>query len=80
MVGGWLTCGAHVAATSGEADERVGVSGVLGWLVGRALTRWENGKGLVGRLGWLAWAELLVARPSLFILFSFSVFLFFSIV
>ena len=34
--------------------------------------RWENGKGLAGQLGWLAWAELLAVRPSLFIsLFPF---------
>ena len=67
-----LIGGARQAATAGEADGRVGVSGVLGRLVGRVHARWENGKGLASRLGWLAWAELLVARPSLFIsLFPF---------
>ena len=50
----------------------MGVSDVLGRLVGCVRMRWENGKGLAGRLGWLAWAELLAARPSLFIsLFPF---------
>jgi len=50
----------------------MGVSGVLGRIVGRVRARWKNGKGLAGRLGWLAWAELLAARPSLFIsLFPF---------
>ena len=53
-------------------DGRVGVSGVLGQLVGRVRACWENGKGLVDRLGWLAWAKLLATMPSLFIsLFPF---------
>ena len=57
-----LIGGARQAATAG----------VLGWLVGHVRARWENRKGLAGQLGWLAWAELLAARPSLFIsLFPF---------
>ena len=78
VAGGWLTCGACVAATAGEADERVGVSGVLGRLVGRVRVRWVE-----GRRGWAGWAakpsrpRRLVRPPSSF---SFSILFFFSFV
>ena len=78
VAGGWLTCGARVAATSGEADERVGVSGVLGRLVGRVRARWVEG----GR-GWAGWAaepsrpRRLARPPSSF---SFSILFFFFFV
>ena len=60
---------------AGEAGRRVGMSGVLGWLVGRVCARWVKG----GR-GWVGWA----AKPSRpgcceasFFLFFFSVLFFF---
>ena len=65
---------------SSSASQRVHVvqvwASMLGLheLMGHACG-WEKRKGLVGRLGWLAWAELLAARPSLFIsLFPFLLF------
>ena len=48
-------CGAHAAVTSGEADECVGISGVLDQLVGHVCAHWVEG----GR-GWASWA----AKPS----------------
>ena len=78
VAGGWLTCGARVAATSGEADERVGVSSVQGRLVGRVRVRWVE-----GRRGWAGWAmkpsrpRRLARPPSSF---SFSILFFFFFV
>jgi len=63
-----------VAATSGEADERVGVSGVLGQLMGRV-------RALGGRREWLGWlgreAEQAEAacEASLFFFFFYFIFL-----
>ena len=67
---------ARVAATAGEANERVGVSGVLGRLVGRmrALGGRRALWGWLGREGEQAWAA---ARLPPF--FSFSVFFFSSL-
>ena len=67
-------CGAHVAATTGEANERVGVSGVLGRLVGRVRVRWVEG----GRNG-AGWAAK-PSRPGLLrgFLLSFLFLFFFS--
>ena len=63
-----------MAATSGEADERVGVSGVLGQLVGRVCAL----GGRRARLGWLgreAEQAEAACEASLFFFFFYFVFL-----
>ena len=72
----WGPTGSESSLASQRARVVQGWAGMLGLLelVGHA-RGWEKGKGLAGRLGWLAWVELLAARPSLFIsLFPFLLF------
>ena len=76
-----------MATAAREADGRVGVSGMLGRLMGRARAGkmgrgWQAGwAGWLARWGWLGReAEQAWATARLPPFFSFSVFLFFSFV